>query len=80
MWLIIINDIVLSNYVVFDSKMEGGCDTGFRHVGPKKYTPRLLQFKGAKKNVILREVVKIVKIPAAFANNNCQNRSTKGEW
>ena len=38
------------------SKMEGGADTGFRHVGPKNYTPRLLQFKGAKKNVTLREV------------------------
>ena len=25
--------------------MEGGADTGFRHVEPEKYEPRLLRFK-----------------------------------
>jgi gelsolin len=35
--------------------MEGGIDTGFRHVGPEKYEPRLLQIKG-KKHIRLRQV------------------------
>jgi gelsolin len=29
--------------------MEGGVDTGFKHVEPEKYTPRLLHIKGKKK-------------------------------
>jgi gelsolin len=35
--------------------LEGGVQTGFRHVGPANYQPRLLQLKG-KKNVRLRQV------------------------
>jgi gelsolin len=35
--------------------LEGGVDTGFHHVGPKEYKPRLLQLKG-KKNIRLRQV------------------------
>jgi gelsolin len=35
--------------------MDGGIDTGFRHVGPEKYLPRLLQLKG-KKNIRLTQV------------------------
>ncbi|XP_033644450.1 gelsolin-like protein 2 [Asterias rubens] len=46
---------LFKTYFAVITKMEGGADTGFRHVGPKNYTPRLLQFKGAKKNVTLRE-------------------------
>jgi gelsolin len=29
--------------------MEGGVDSGFKHVEPEKYTPRLLHLKGTKK-------------------------------
>lgn len=35
--------------------MEGGIETGFTHVGPKEYKPRLLQLKG-KHHIRLREV------------------------
>ncbi|XP_011674669.1 gelsolin-like protein 2 [Strongylocentrotus purpuratus] len=35
--------------------MEGGADSGFRHVDPKKYEPRLLHFKGDRKRVNLHE-------------------------
>jgi len=35
--------------------MEGGIDTGFKHVKPEEYKPRLLHFKG-KKNVRVSEV------------------------
>jgi len=34
---------------------EGGIETGFKHVTPKEYKPRLLHVKG-NKNVIVREV------------------------
>jgi gelsolin len=36
--------------------MEGGADSGFRHVGPEAYTPRLLHFSGLKKNIVVKEV------------------------
>ncbi|XP_063969374.1 gelsolin-like protein 1 [Lytechinus pictus] len=35
--------------------MEGGADTGFRHVEPKNYEPRLLHFKGDRKRVNVHE-------------------------
>jgi len=35
--------------------LEGGVETGFHHVEPEKYQPRLLHLKG-KKNVVVREV------------------------
>jgi len=35
--------------------LEGGVDTGFKHVEAKEYKPRLLHLKG-KKNVVVREV------------------------
>jgi gelsolin len=35
--------------------LEGGVDSGFRHVGPAEYKPRLLQLKG-KRHVRLRQV------------------------
>ncbi|CAG5121226.1 unnamed protein product, partial [Candidula unifasciata] len=36
--------------------MNGGAQTGFRHVQPEKYKPRLLHFSGQKKNIVVREV------------------------
>ena len=36
--------------------MEGGVDTGFRHVEPTKYRARLLQVKGTRKTVTAMEV------------------------
>ncbi|XP_033746053.1 gelsolin-like protein 2 isoform X2 [Pecten maximus] len=36
--------------------LEGGADTGFRHVKPEEYKPRLLHFSGARRNI---EVVEI---------------------
>jgi len=35
--------------------LDGGVETGFKHVDPKEYKPRLLHLKG-KKNVVVREV------------------------
>ena len=35
--------------------LEGGAETGFRHVTPTEYTPRLLHFHGVKKNITVRE-------------------------
>lgn len=36
--------------------MKGGADTGFRHVEPEQYKPRLLHFSGLKKNIVVKEV------------------------
>jgi len=36
--------------------MEGGIDTGFKHVKPEEYKPRLLHFKGKGKNVRVTQV------------------------
>lgn len=36
--------------------MEGGADTGFRHVEPEKYPPRLLHFKQEGRKVKVTEV------------------------
>ena len=38
------------------STMEGGADTGFRHVEPEQYKTRLLQVVGKGKNLQIREV------------------------
>lgn len=38
--------------------MLGGADSGFRHVTPDKYKPRLLHFSGTKKYVEVREVTR----------------------
>jgi len=35
-----------NNHIIL---LEGGVDSGFRHVEPEKYQPRLLHFKGKKK-------------------------------
>jgi gelsolin len=36
--------------------LEGGADTGFKHVEPKEYKPRLMHFHGTKKGVSVKEV------------------------
>jgi len=36
--------------------MEGGADTGFRHVPPECYEPRLLQLVGGRQDVVVKEV------------------------
>jgi gelsolin len=36
--------------------MEGGANSGFRHVKPTEYQPRLLHFKGSKKNIEIKQV------------------------
>lgn len=36
--------------------MNGGADTGFRHVEPEAYVPRLLLFSGKGKNITVKEV------------------------
>jgi gelsolin len=36
--------------------LEGGCETGFKHVKPEEYKPRMLHFHGDRKGVSVREV------------------------
>lgn len=36
--------------------MEGGAESGFRHVTPETYKPRLLHFSGVKNNITVTEV------------------------
>ena len=36
--------------------MDGGVESGFKHVEPTKYRARLLHIKGARKNIVVREV------------------------
>lgn len=36
--------------------LKGGAETGFRHVAPEEYTPRLLHFRKEGKTVTLKEV------------------------
>jgi gelsolin len=36
--------------------MEGGADSGFRHVKPEEYPPRLLHVSGKRRNVQVKEV------------------------
>ncbi|XP_071808772.1 gelsolin-like protein 2 [Asterias amurensis] len=35
--------------------MNGGADTGFRHVKPEEYQPRLLHFSGTRKSIVTKE-------------------------
>ena len=42
--------------------MEGGADTGFRHVPPECYEPRLLQLVGGKKGVVVRYILKLLSL------------------
>ena len=36
--------------------LEGGAESGFRHVKPEEYRPRLLHFHGNKKSVAVKEI------------------------
>jgi len=36
--------------------LEGGAETGFHHVEPDKYTPRLMHFSGSGRKVIVNQV------------------------
>lgn len=36
--------------------MEGGAESGFRHVKPEAYKPRLLHFSGLKQHITIKEV------------------------
>ena len=45
--------------------MDGGIDSGFRHVGPKEYKPRLFQIRADAKRQ-----VKLYQIPIAASNLN----------
>lgn len=38
--------------------MSGGAESGFRHVKPEEYKPRLLHFCGTRKNIEVKEVSK----------------------
>ena len=46
--------------------MEGGAESGFRHVKPESYKPRLLHFSGVKNNIAVREVIFSVLLFLAF--------------
>jgi len=43
-------------YFDFYTIMKGGCDTGFRRVGPKAYKSRLFQVVGEKKQIAINQV------------------------
>ena len=49
------SDMFLSYFPALNI-MSGGAETGFKHVEPKSYTPRLMHFHGDKKRIIIREV------------------------
>ena len=36
--------------------MKGGAETGFRHVSPREYQPRLLHFRKEGGHIVLKEV------------------------
>ena len=66
----------LSNKIHFRT-MEGGAETGFRHVEPEKYKTRLLQVKSTGKNLQIREVLslyycKISQVMSAHVTMHCQ--------
>ncbi|BFZ08113.1 hypothetical protein BsWGS_11152 [Bradybaena similaris] len=47
---------LFKSYFKTITTMSGGAQSGFRHVQPEKYKPRLLHFSGLKKNIVVREV------------------------
>lgn len=47
---------LFKSYFKTISLLEGGADTGFRHVKPTEYQPRLMHFHGDKKRVTVMEV------------------------
>jgi gelsolin len=50
------SDLFLSYFPKGMMLLEGGADTGFNHVKPEQYNPRLLHFSGAGKNVVVSQV------------------------
>jgi len=36
--------------------MKGGADSGFRHVKPEEYTPRLFHISGTRKNIMVKQI------------------------
>jgi len=36
--------------------LKGGCESGFRHVNTREYSPRLLHFRGERRNIVVSEV------------------------
>jgi len=50
------SELFLSYFKQGITIMEGGAETGFRHVKPTEYKPRLLHFSGAKKSIVVKEV------------------------
>ncbi|XP_050414649.1 gelsolin-like protein 2 isoform X2 [Patella vulgata] len=50
------SDLFKSYFPEGITTMEGGAKTGFRHVEPEEYRPRLLHFSGQKRNITIREI------------------------
>ena len=44
---------------VFIRLLEGGAESGYRHVTPAKYIPRLFHFHGTGTNVVVKQVFSI---------------------
>jgi len=51
--------------------MEGGADTGFHHVEPEKYTPRLMHFSGTGVNVVVKQVWSLPMLARGIAIVTC---------
>lgn len=45
-----------SDYFIFCRILKGGAESGFRHVKPQEYTPRLLHFHGDRKGIVVKEI------------------------
>ncbi|XP_063677734.1 gelsolin-like protein 2 [Bolinopsis microptera] len=50
------SDLFMTYFNGMISIMEGGAETGFRHVPPECYEPRLLQLVGGRTDVVVKEV------------------------
>lgn len=59
--------------------MEGGAETGFRHVEPTKYKTRLLQVFGKGANLTIREVnqINILRLLLSLVNTYLMPESFK---
>jgi len=50
------SDLFMSYFKQGITIMEGGAETGFRHVKPTEYKPRLLHFSGVRKSIVVKQV------------------------
>lgn len=50
------SDLFMSYFPKGLTLLEGGAETGFHHVEPDKYTPRLMHFSGSGRKVIVNQV------------------------